>query len=130
MTARVVAPMTPAPCAYVARKPCGCAVACVVKEDKYAKSTAEEIGSWVLKGWAVETVPVSDIQAGKVLKRCPHTEDAGLNRNARARAKIEELRRRREQVGPSMGNSFDLHPPDEDGRRRGKLPDLDDYDGD
>lgn len=64
--------MTPAPCAYVARKPCGCAVACIVEDPKARQRDAREIGEWMLRGWTVERIPASDLEDGEVFKRCPH----------------------------------------------------------
>jgi hypothetical protein len=63
--------------AYVGRKPCGCAVACMVIDPENKKHAALRIASWIRSGLTIETVSVKDIHDGKVLKRCRCASSSG-----------------------------------------------------
>ena len=63
--------MSPPMC-YVAVKPCGCWVAVVADDLRYAKTTQDKLASWRERGRRVERATVDE--AFERVGRCPHED--------------------------------------------------------
>lgn len=62
--------------AYIGIKPCGCTVAAVIDDPKYAKDTAESVADFIKSGYRIERVACDE--ARFKLKECKHGKNEKL----------------------------------------------------